>query len=61
MIAEGQDWSPAERWAWSEIKQGNVADFNNRSGCGAHSLDPKKKEDGGTIAACSLPAFWRPC
>jgi hypothetical protein len=43
IIAEGQDWSPAERWAWSEIKQGNKADFNMH--CGTHSLDPKKKED----------------
>ena len=43
IIAEGQDWSSAERWAWSEIKQGNVADFNKH--CGARSLDPKKGED----------------
>ena len=44
VMLEGQDWTSAERWAWSEIKQGHRADFNKRDHCGSQ-FDPKKKED----------------
>lgn len=35
------DWSPAEKWAWGEICQGKMADFNKRFGA---VLPPGQKE-----------------
>lgn len=36
-------WTEAERWAWEQVRQGEVADFNARCG----KLDPHKGNDPG--------------
>ena len=49
------DVNTAEGWAWSQIKRGYTADFDER--CGTKpTLDPKKRR---TAAACSPPALCR--
>lgn len=38
-VGQGDFQTAAERWAWSQIKEGEMPDFNKR--CSTPSLDPK--------------------
>lgn len=43
-VAPSAAWTDAERWAWTKLTQGEVADFNERCG--------KEKSELGTLGVC---------
>jgi hypothetical protein len=55
------DVKTSEGWVWSRIKQGKVADFDQRCGTPQLDLNERKTGAGETTAASSLPAFSRIC
>jgi uncharacterized protein YjbI with pentapeptide repeats len=51
--APSSDWTPAEKWAWSKIEQGEAADFDKRPECrGAPAPDPKDEKNAGWRDDC---------
>jgi hypothetical protein len=54
------DATTAEGWAWSQIQQGDVADFNRHCGTEERPPDPKVDDSDGSISAARWPhTFYR--
>jgi len=70
-VAPAANWNDAEKWAWSKIEQGEIADFDKRPECKGWSAPTPKDEDnkewdntcrvihGGFIVDLLTKAPWR--